>query len=100
MYTMNSVDGGDKENLTDANPGGDVEPAWAPFNDQIAFASVADGATNSNIYVMNSDGGGRRALDTATANDISPDWQPIRAAIRYRALRATTSSAAWVAATP
>jgi Ca2+-binding RTX toxin-like protein len=74
---MNSVDGGDKENLTDANPGGDVEPAWAPFNDQIAFASVADGATNSNIYVMNSDGGGRRALDTATANDISPDWQPI-----------------------
>lgn len=55
----------------------DEQPAWSPDGSKIAFVSHRPGDTNRNVYVMNSDGGGRRALDTATANDISPDWQPI-----------------------
>lgn len=65
----------DWTNLTDANAGLDVEPAWSPDDDSIAYVATS-GSTDRNIYVMSTSGASPSPIDTDTAHDISPDWQP------------------------
>ena len=60
-------DGTNEVEVTD-NPGYDADPAWSPGGTKIVFAS------NSFIYVMNSDGTNKvRLLDT---NSTEPAWSP------------------------
>jgi hypothetical protein len=41
----------------------------------ITYVGIAPASTERNISVMNADGTDQRAIDTAVANDINPDWQ-------------------------
>jgi TolB protein len=45
-------------------------PAWSPVGDRIAYAGV-----NGQIWMMNANGGGKRAL-TRTASGTGVDWAP------------------------
>ena len=51
-------------------------PAWSPNGARIAYVGRDTGSSN-NIYVMNADGTGQGPIDTSTADDRNPDWQPI-----------------------
>ena len=56
MYVVNA-DGSEERNVT---RGSVRDFAWSPDGQRIAFDTVRDG--NSEIYVVNSDGGGLRRL--------------------------------------
>jgi TolB protein len=62
-----------------------VEPDWSPDGKRIAVASYRDrvGQTcfhecspNSELYVVDADGGNLRRLTTSVANEASPTWSP------------------------
>jgi TolB protein len=62
-----------------------VEPDWSPDGRRLAVASYRDrlGRTcfhecslNSEIYVVDADGGHLRRLTTSVANEASPTWSP------------------------
>ena len=50
----------------------EVEPAWSPDGTRIAFSSRSSGSFD--IYVMNADGTGARALTSTKENDSHPTW--------------------------
>jgi Tol biopolymer transport system component len=51
-----------------------VEPAWSPDGQRIAFASRRDGT--SHIYVMKADGTGTRRVTNSAKDDDRPAWSP------------------------
>jgi Tol biopolymer transport system component len=53
------------------------DPAWSPDGREIAFDRVLARA-NSEIYVMNADGGNQRRLTFNRGPDLQPTWQPHR----------------------
>ncbi|MDQ3631189.1 MAG: hypothetical protein M3417_07995, partial [Actinomycetota bacterium] len=57
------------------NPRQDLDPAWSPDGQRIAFTSVRDG-DSSEIYTMAADGSGLTRLTTNDADDIQPAWSP------------------------
>ena len=71
VYVVN-VDGSDERN-GDARPGA-RRFAWSPDGRRIAFDSARDG--NSEIYVVNSDGGGLQRLTRNAGPDLAPAWSP------------------------
>jgi Tol biopolymer transport system component len=52
----------------------DVNPAWSPTGEQIAYSSVETG--DAEIWVMNSDGTDKRNLTRHSAWDWMPGWSP------------------------
>ena len=52
----------------------DLDPAWSPDSDTIAFVSFRDG--NGEIYVMKWDGSKQLRLTTNEADDLEPVWSP------------------------
>jgi WD40-like Beta Propeller Repeat len=64
-----------------AVPDGQLAPSWSPDGQKIAFTWVVyDPTTNAahyNIGVMNADGSGATRIAPDTADQFSPDWQPI-----------------------
>lgn len=72
---MMEPNGANKVNVSNSNTVSYAQPAWSPRGDKFAAVGAAD--TNRNIYVMNSDGTGQAPIDTSTAHDTAPDWQPI-----------------------
>lgn len=71
IFVMDA-NGSNKTNLTD-HVADDVEPAWSPDGDQIAFSSDRSG--NYEIYVMDFPGGGNvRQVTNNAAEDRSPSW--------------------------
>lgn len=73
IYTLN-IDGTNFTRLTtDASE--DIEPAWDPNRQQIAFSSNRTG--NFEIYLMSSTGGSVRQLtDNNEATNSKPNWSP------------------------
>ena len=70
VYVVN-VDGSDERNVTH----GPVRAfAWSPDGRTIAFDSVRAG--NSEIYVVNSEGGELRRLTRNAGPDLAPAWSP------------------------
>ena len=63
------------------NSATDVEPAWSPNGNKIAFRSDRDG--NDEIYVMNADGSNPTRLTSNTARDYKPAWSPDGAKIAF-----------------
>jgi Tol biopolymer transport system component len=72
-----NADGGDLKRLTSV-PGDEVEPAWSPDGEKIAYSAGAKFGTTygqASIWVMNADGSGKRRV-TNGANDQWPSWSP------------------------
>jgi Tol biopolymer transport system component len=70
VYVVN-VDGSEERNVT-RGPGRHF--AWSPDGRRIAFDSARDG--DSEIYVVNSDGGGLLRLTREPTYDDTPAWSP------------------------
>ena len=67
--------------------GDDAAPAWSPDGEKIAFSSLRDGDTN--IYVMDIDGGNQTRLTDDPANDKRPAWSPDGEEIAFVSSRQT-----------
>ena len=79
IYLMNA-DGTNPINLTRAIERADGHSSWSPDGKQIAFTSAEllneDTLANSNIFVMDADGGNPINLTNHDALDQTPDWSP------------------------
>ncbi len=79
IYLMNA-DGTNPINLTQAPEKPDGVSSWSPDGKQIAFTSAelfnAWTLANSDIWVMEADGGNPRNLTNHDALDQTPDWSP------------------------
>jgi Tol biopolymer transport system component len=67
------TDGSDLINLT-RNAASDLEPAWSPDGQLIAFASDRNG--NFDIFLMKKDGSDVRQLTFDTIDERAPSWSP------------------------
>jgi TolB protein len=77
IFVINA-DGRGRQRLT-SNAAWDGEPAWSPDGSTIAFASDRGARNAPQIYLMNADGSGQRALTpltTAPNEDTDPAWSP------------------------
>jgi Tol biopolymer transport system component len=74
IYVMNADGNGGQTRLTD-NTVADIDPAWSPDGEKIAFAS-GSGDVDSEIYVMNADGSDMTQLTNNNGYDASPSWSP------------------------
>jgi Tol biopolymer transport system component len=54
-----------------------ISPAWSPNGRKIVYATNAGGRDHLGLYVMNSDGSGKRRLKISRRRDYSdPTWSP------------------------
>jgi Tol biopolymer transport system component len=83
VYVMNPDGSGQRRLTNDGVPGCGQEggPAWSPDGRRIALVAAfppnAIGTSTSRIYVMNTDGSGRRTLGSGDAPSWSPDGQKV-----------------------
>jgi TolB protein len=63
----------------------DGAPSWSPDSRRIVFA--AERAGQSDIYVMNADGTGRRQLTATNADDSAPAFSPDGSRIAFESAR-------------
>ena len=75
IWTMDP-DGGNRTTLSNNPNVSAIKPAWSPNGARIAYVGD-DGPGAANIHVMNANGTGQGPIDTDTAVDDDPDWQPI-----------------------
>ena len=80
IYAMDA-DGGSQKRLTVDGDGVSVddvffqvEPAWSPDGQQIAFASKRRGTFD--LYVVDADGSATRSLTSTSDDDGHPTWSP------------------------
>ena len=85
LYAMNA-DGGSEVRVT-TDPSVEVDPAWSPKRDRLAFESDRVGRKASDIYVMNVDGRNLKRLTTEAANDRNPKWSRSGKRIAYETNR-------------
>lgn len=87
-----NADGTGRRQLTN-NSFPDEQPAWSPLGDKIAFRSARTGDTNSNVYIMNSDGSDQASITPNSplgcssncyqGSDDYPAWSPDGSKIAY-----------------
>ena len=78
--TPGGTENGALKRLTDSADA-DLYPQWSPDGTKIAWVSGAPGS--SHIWIMNSDGSGKRQLTTATGMQGWPEWSPDGTMILY-----------------
>jgi TolB protein len=83
--------------LLTRNRATDVEPAWSPDGERIAFSSNRRNALNFDIWVMRRDGRGQRRITSSTANDIEPTWAPDGERLAFSSDRARGDFDIWTA---
>jgi WD40 repeat protein/lysyl oxidase len=71
----------------------DTAPAWSPDGRRLAWASGAPGALD--LYAMDADGSGKRALVRGPGNDTGPAWSPDGRRLLYASTRETGSYDLW-----
>ena len=73
-----NLDGSNVTRLTDT--GADFSPAWSPDGKKIAFCSMRDSDPDDyadvELYLMNADGSGQKALTDTQAGETDPVWSP------------------------
>ena len=68
-------DGTHLQKLAGDIPSSDIEPAWSPDSQRIAFASYR-GDRSAEIYLMDADGANHQRLTHDEATDREPAWSP------------------------
>ena len=79
FYTVPIIGTGAPKQLSKTVDGVDADPAWSLDGSQIAFRRrVPDGTIDGNedVFVMNADGSGARAIASTPAADFKPVWSP------------------------
>ena len=87
VFVINSNGPPFPTNLTADNGGTDTDPAFSPDGTKIAFASVRNGETDLEIYVLSLASGALTKLTNNTADDREPTWSPNGQAIAFRSAR-------------
>jgi TolB protein len=77
LAVMNA-DGFGRRQLTTSGPSSDGGPAWSPDRRRVAFGSnrPTGNAVTADVFVVNADGTGLRALVATKASEDSPSWSP------------------------
>jgi Tol biopolymer transport system component len=78
--TLGGTENGAAMRLTDSGDA-DLTPQWNPDGTKIAWVSGAPGS--SHIWIMNSDGSGKRQLTNAEGTQGWPEWSPDGARVLY-----------------
>ena len=81
IYAM-PADGSGQTNLS-GNPAQEMDPAWSPDGERVAFARSFHAGGRPDIFVMNADGSGGGALTQGTLADRDPAWSPDGTQIVY-----------------
>lgn len=79
IYTLSIIGTDSPKRLTNSAAGVDADPAWSPDGTQIAFRRKVPnpaGGGNDDVFVMNADGSGAKAVATTPAADFKPIWSP------------------------
>jgi Tol biopolymer transport system component len=72
LWTI-TLDGEHPTKLTDGPA--DLTPAWSPDGARIAYATVVDGRTDTDLFIIDADGGNRRQLaDEPVGHESGPEW--------------------------
>jgi Tol biopolymer transport system component len=82
IFVINA-DGSGLRRLT-RNAGADLEPAWSPDGQKIAWTSTGHG-TGTDVFVMNADGSDQQNLTPKPGNQRGPRWSPDGHAILFTA---------------
>jgi Tol biopolymer transport system component len=67
-------DGSDRRRLTEAPTGSHLQPRWSPDGRRVVFTNDRDG--DEELYVINADGSGMKAITDNGLNDWDPGWSP------------------------
>ena len=81
IYTMN-LDGSGLVNLTDPDPGANLQPNWSPNGTKIAFVAFPSPG-DPEISVVNADGSGATTLTANSSTDVFPNWSRDGARIAF-----------------
>jgi hypothetical protein len=89
--------GGSAIQITRTSSVDELDPAWSPMGDRIAFARRAGSSSSSDIWVVARDGTGAARLTDGGADDRQPEWSPDgRWIVWIRGLDVVSLSELWV----
>jgi Tol biopolymer transport system component len=71
--------------LTSGSGAAELQPAWSPEGDRIAFVRRAGITGRADLFVMTAGGGGRRRLTSTPVPERDPSWAPSGTGIVYSA---------------
>ena len=63
-------------NLTSGSGAAELQPAWSPEGERIAYVRRAGIAGRADLFVMNPSGGGRTRLTSTPVPERDPSWSP------------------------
>ena len=79
-------DGTNRRKLAGGIPSSDIEPAWSPDSQRIAFVSWREDWTGD-IGVMNADGTNQKRLTHTEVNERHPTWSPDGSKIAFSSVQ-------------
>ena len=66
--------GGEEQTKLTSTDAGNWDPAYAPDDSKIVFASQRISADNLELYIMNIDGSDQERITIQSGADNHPDW--------------------------